>query len=85
MDKLDLFEIRIEAIKQDHNRRLNKIRRQGHREALITCPLIAALFAFFAWYNFRTGGDFGTGIVDSIGALAFVLLLASSFYFNRQR
>lgn len=91
MNDLDLFRYtaesmkRIDAIKRDHNRRLNKIRRQGHRAALITCPLIALWFALLAWLNFRAGGDFGIGIVDSVGAIAFLLLLASSFVFNRQR
>lgn len=83
MEDFNLFKSNINAIRRDHNRRMNSLRRQGRREALLLCPIAVLLFAFFAWYNFSKGGDFGVGIVMIVGAVTFLILLFLSEIFNR--
>lgn len=77
----------IGVIVENHNRRMNEIKRSGHKLRLWTCPPIAALFGFMAWYSFSHPGAVGVvmGVVYTLGALAFLGMLILGAIFDRPK
>jgi hypothetical protein len=77
----------IGVIVGNHNRRMNEIKRSGHKLRLWTCPPIAALFGFMAWYSFSHPGAAGIimGVVYVFGALAFLAMLVLGAIFDRPK
>ncbi|MGH2507466.1 MAG: hypothetical protein ACRDHZ_08705 [Ktedonobacteraceae bacterium] len=75
----------IALILSEHQKRLRQIKRDGAKLRLMMCPPLAAFFGVLAWYSFSHTGGLGLamGIAYSIGALAFLAMLALGAMFDR--
>lgn len=73
---------RIAQVLSDHRQRMNHLKRSGMHLRSKTCPPLALLFGFLAWYNF-TYGTWLLGIFFSVGACAFLAMLLFGWLFGR--
>jgi len=69
----------IKVLIRNYRKRNNQIRRMR------TCPPMAALFAFLAWYSFTHSGGFIMGVCYVIASLALLGMLLLGAIFDRPR
>lgn len=82
----DILEVRdhnIDLILKRHRRRMNDIKRSGHRLRVWTCPPFALLLSLLAWFSFTHSGGTVMGICYACGAIIFLGMLIGGAIFDR--
>ncbi len=75
--------VKIKMMQQHQQREgMNEITESGGRMRLIICPLLAAFCVLMAWLNF-SHANLPMGLIFSVGALAFLLMLVLGAIFDR--